>query len=184
MTPRVRSVAPVAAVVLALLLAGCGGADPTPVALGGPPETGSPATASSTQAARPPQTTAPEDLTAEDLLGLWGAGEDGGAEIVLELDADGTFTRVSLLREEREGGTFRFQDVVEGTFRVGDGRLTLRPTAGTQTVDDPESGDGPVSTRKADLDREQHGVELREGGAVLVLTPADGAPLLLARQQS
>jgi hypothetical protein len=177
----------VAAALCGLLLAGCGGAaDPTPGALGGaPPGADAPPSSTPRPAPEPTRTVAPRDVDADDLRGLWGAGEEGGAQIVYEFDADGTFTRVSLLRDEREGGTFRFQDVVEGTFRVDDGRLALRPTAGTQTIDDPESDrSGPVSTRKTDLRREVHAVELREDGTVLVLTPDDGAAVTLARQQS
>jgi hypothetical protein len=174
----------VAAMICVLLLTGCGARDvQTPAgALGEPAqsEAGAPTPSPSPS---PTPTPTPTPVGTDDLRGLWGAGEDGGAEILYEFDRDGTFTRISLLQERRDDGTFKFQDIVEGTFRLDDGELTLRPTAGTQTVDDPRSGDGPVSTRKTNLAREVHSVEMHEGGTVLVLTPEDGAPLTLARQQ-
>jgi hypothetical protein len=168
------------AAVCAVLLTACGaGADvQTPAGELVAPSRPAPS------ASAPPSTPSPQPTAVRDadLRGLWGAGEDDG-QIVYEFDRDGTFTRISLLEQRRDGGTFRFQDIVEGTFRVEDGELFLRPTAGTQTVDDPRTGDGPVSTRKTDLVREVHGVEVHEGGTVLVLTPQDGAALTLARQQ-
>jgi hypothetical protein len=175
--------------VCGLLLSGCGaGADiETPVGdLGAPGGRDDGAAEPSASPAAPPTpapSPEPTPVSAADLRGLWGAGEDGGAEILYEFDADGTFTRVSLLQQRKQGGTFKFQDIVEGTYRVEDGALTLRPTAGTQTVDDPRTGDGPVSSRTKDLKRETHDVELHQDGSVLVLTPADGAAVTLARQQ-
>jgi hypothetical protein len=172
------------AVVCAGLLTACGaGGDLGPA---GELAGGSGSQAPAPSATPTPTRTAPPRPTparAEDLRGLWGAGQDGGAEILYEFDRDGTYTRVSLLQQRRDGGTFKFQDIVEGTFSVEDGELRLRPTAGTQTVDDPRSGDGPVSTRTKGLTREVHTAELREGGTVLVLTPQDGAALTLVRQQ-
>ncbi len=177
----------VVAAVCGLLLTGCGADDVrTPTeALGEPPRSDAAAPSpSSSPVATPTEPPAPTPVGAADLRGLWGAGQDGGAEIVYEFDRDGTFTRISLLQQRRDEGTFKFQDIVEGTFELDDGELTLRPTAGTQTVDDPRSGDGPVSSRTTDLVREVHSVELHEGGTVLVLTPPDGAALTLVRQQS
>ena len=179
--------AAVHAALLTTLLVGCGATGDAPSPLPGAPVQPDGGAGTDGPTPEPPDATPTPAPTpsASTLRGLWGAGDDDGAQIVYEFDGDGTFTRISLLSQERSVGTFRFQDVVEGTFRVDGDTLDLRPTQGAQTVDDPDAdSDGPVSTATTDLPRERHGVELRDGGAVLVLDPPDGEPVTLLRQQS
>ena len=168
-----RSRSAACAVLAAVLLTGCQSGEAPPGDVDVPPSA-SPASEGPREEATPEPSVV---LTSAALVGLWSATDGGAAEIVYRFDPDGTFARVGLLWQERPSGVFKLQEISAGTFTLTERTLTLQPTEGSVTIEDPDAPEGPEArtTPKSDMTPELHSAELRDGGAELVLRSTAGA---------
>jgi len=160
----VRGTSGAAGTVLVALCLACGSADggsTPPVQPTGPVTTqsGDPRSATTpprtaTDQSQPPDPTqsGSQDqgvAVPNELAGTW-VHVEARAGTVYTFAADGSYSEVSMLHQERPSGTFRFTISARGTMIVQPGRLTLQPVTGTQVLEDPDSATGgwtrPVRT--------------------------------------
>lgn len=123
----------------------------------------------------------PASLPAE-LVGTWIAAE-GGAELVYEFAADGSYKHASVLLQQREAGMFSFTISARGTVEVDGSTLVVTPESGTQEIKDP---DAPGSDSEKPIDTSpQHydwALDASGGAPELQLTDADGLTLTYVKQ--
>jgi hypothetical protein len=84
------------------------------------------------------------------LAGTWVATDSGGAELVYQFRADGTYKHAAVLLQQREAGLFSLKIGAQGSVTVRGRLLVLRPTSGFKEVEDP---DRPSRSFRSAIDR-------------------------------
>ena len=73
------------------------------------------------------------------LVGSWQAVDQGSADDLIELHADGSYIRAMVLMQQRPSGVFSFSIGSKGKAKVKGTTLSLAPTSGKQSMSDPDS---------------------------------------------
>lgn len=144
----------VGAALLASLVAACGGPDAEPSDSAARTDTVPPSvaessesspTAQSSESSRPdtsPPPTEVDDRTADvpvELVGTWQSVDQGAAEDLIEIHADGTYLRAMLLMQQRPSGVFSFSIGTTGHVMVEGSTLRVVPASGTESMSDPDA---------------------------------------------
>ncbi len=74
-----------------------------------------------------------------ELVGTWQSVDQGSAEDLIEIHADGSYLRAMLLMQQRPSGVFSFSVGTRGRVVVQGSTLRLAPTSGTEAMSDPDS---------------------------------------------
>jgi hypothetical protein len=150
------------AMVLAVLVTSCSppdaGSDPAAVVTR--TVTASPTTTAPTET---PETTEPVTTDATDvvdgetsavpaaLVGTWRSLDQGSAEDLIEIHADGSYLRAMVLMQQRPSGIFSFSIGTEGNVEVQGTTLRVVPTEGTESLTDPDSPSDSYTNQPTDL---------------------------------
>ena len=74
-----------------------------------------------------------------ELVGTWQSVDQGSAEDLIEIHADGSYLRAMLLMQQRPSGVFSFSIGMTGQVVVEGSTLRLVPTSGTESMSDPDA---------------------------------------------
>ena len=85
-----------------------------------------------------------------ELVGRW-ISSSGGADIVYEFDADGSYRYAGVLLQKRPSGMFSFTVGEAGVALAVDDGLLLRPRKATKSLHDPDSPSSSYTNRPASL---------------------------------
>jgi len=83
-------------------------------------------------------------------VGTWQSVDQGSAEDLIEIHADGSFLRAMLLMQQRPSGVFSFSIGTSGQVVVEGSTLRLVPTSGTESMSDPDAPSDSYSDRPLD----------------------------------
>ena len=118
-----------------------------------------------------------------ELVGTWIATDSGGAELVYEFTADGTYRHAAVLLQPREAGMFSFTIGARGIVTVDGRRLVLEPQSGNQEIKDP---DDASRSSKRSIDRAPQAyawtIDSLDSGITLRLTDASGLTIAYDRR--
>jgi len=131
-----------------------------------------------------PPPTAPSERPAafpEVLVGTW-ISSSGGAEIIYQFGADGSYKYAGVLMQSRPSGTFSFTIAETGGASVDGARLVLVPRVSTESLSDPDSPSASYKDRPRALEPEQLTWSLGAGRAVLTLDDGENPPVDYERQ--
>lgn len=81
------------------------------------------------------------------LVGTWQSVDQGSAEDLIEIHADGSYLRAMLLTQQRPSGVFSFSIGSRGQVVVQGPDLQLEPTSGTQSMNDPDAPSSSYTDR-------------------------------------
>jgi hypothetical protein len=156
--------------LLAVLVAACSppdaGSDPAAAVVTRPPASPPTTAPTETTTATTTATTEPTDAVttgATDvvidetgavpaaLVGTWQSLDQGSAEDLIEIHADGSYLRAMLLMQQRPSGVFSFSIGTKGHVEVQGTTLRVVPTEGTESLTDPDSPSGSYTDQPTDL---------------------------------
>jgi len=144
----------VGATLLAFLVSSCGSpaeepADPVTRTVTVSPSAAEPpestATALSDQPSEPASSSPPTEVDDQtvafptELVGTWQSVDQGSAEDLIEIHADGSYRRAMLLMQQRPSGVFSFSIGTTGQVVVEGSTLRVVPTSGTESMSDPDA---------------------------------------------
>ena len=130
-----------------------------------------------TQTVTPSPTTTPSDTTqtseavttdatevADDeagavpaaLVGTWQSVDQGSAEDLIEIHADGSYLRAMVLMQQRPSGMFSYTIGTKGNVEVDGTTLRVVPTEGTESLTDPDSPSDSYTDQPTDLEPEEY----------------------------
>lgn len=105
-----------------------------------------------------PPTEVPDPAVAlsPQLVGTWQSVDQGSAEDLIEVHADGSYLRAEVLLQQRPSGVFIFSIGTKGQVVVEGSTLRLVPTSGTASMSDPDAPsdsytDRPLEDLTADV---------------------------------
>jgi hypothetical protein len=142
------------AALLAFLVTSCGSpaaepADRVTRSVTASPSAAEPSESTSTAPSRQPSESASsnpptvvDDQTVAfptELVGTWQSVDQGSAEDLIEIHADGSYLRAMLLMQQRPSGVFSFSIGMTGQVVVEGSTLRLVPTSGTESMSDPDA---------------------------------------------
>jgi hypothetical protein len=147
------------AIVLAVLVASCSppdaGSDPkavvTRTVTASPPTT---ALTETTEAVTTDATDVVDDETGAvpaALVGTWQSLDQGSAEDLIEIHADGSYLRAMVLMQQRPSGMFGYSIGTRGKVEVQGTTLRVVPTEGTESLTDPDSPSDSYTDQPTDL---------------------------------
>jgi len=152
-------------IVMAVVVAACSppdaGSEPQAVVTRtvsvSPPTTAPPETTGTTEATEP-VTTDPTDVVDDEagavpaeLVGTWQSVDQGSAEDLIEIHADGTYLRAMLLMQQRPSGVFSYSIGTKGNVDVQGTSLRIVPTEGTESMTDPDAPSDSYTEKPTDL---------------------------------
>ena len=82
-----------------------------------------------------------------ELVGTWQSVDQGSAEDLIEIHADGSYVRAMLLMQQRPSGVFSFSIGTTGQVLVAGSTLRLAPTSGTESMSDPDAPSASYTDR-------------------------------------
>ena len=85
------------------------------------------------------------------LVGTWQSLDQGSAEDLIEVHADGSYLRAMVLMQQRPSGRFSYSIGTKGNVEVQGTTLRLVPTEGTESLTDPDSPRDSYTDRPTDL---------------------------------
>jgi hypothetical protein len=138
------------------LLTSCGSSGSSATDPAGP---SGPATVTVTSSPTPSdsQSTGPNDVDDDsaippELVGTWQSVDQGTAEDLIEMHADGSYLRATILMQQRPSGMFSFSIGAKGDIEIDGTTLRLVPTSGTESLTDPDAPSDSYTDRPlADL---------------------------------
>ena len=80
-------------------------------------------------------------------MGTWQSVDQGSAEDLIEIHADGSYVRAMLLMQQRPSGVFSFSIGTTGQALVAGSTLRLTPTSGTESMSDPDAPSASYTDR-------------------------------------
>jgi hypothetical protein len=90
------------------------------------------------------------------LVGTWQSVDQGSAEDLIEIHADGSYLRAMVLMQQRPSGVFNYSIGTKGNVEVQGTSLRLVPTEGTESMTDPDSPSDSYTGRPTDLTPEEY----------------------------
>jgi hypothetical protein len=102
------------------------------------------------------------------LIGTW-ISSSGGAEIIYQFAADGSYKYAGVLLQRRPSGMFSFTVAEAGTASVDDVYLLLQPRTVTKSMQDPDSPSSSYADRPASIDPKRLTWTLNAARTVLIL---------------
>ena len=150
------------ALVLVVLVTSCSppdaASDPeavvTRTVTASPTTTGPSATTQTTEAVTTDATDVVDDETGAvpaALVGTWQSLDQGSAEDLIEIHADGSYLRAMMLMQQRPSGIFSYSIGTKGNVEVQETTLRLVPTEGTESLTDPDSPSDSYTDQPTDL---------------------------------
>ena len=85
------------------------------------------------------------------LVGTWQSLDQGSAEDLIEIHADGSYLRAMVLMQQRPSGMFSYSVGTKGNVEVLGTTLRLVPTEGTESLTDPDSPSESYTDQPTDL---------------------------------
>jgi len=113
------------------------------------------------------------------LVGTWVTFDSGNAKQMYVFSADGLYTFVGLLQQQRPSGMFSFSITAEGTAAANKSRLILQPARGMKSMRDPDS---PSSNYDRPIGMSPESYEWDVSGDVLSLTDKTGLTVRYAAE--
>lgn len=116
--------------------------------------TGTTETAAPTEAVTTDATAVENDETGAvpaALVGTWQSVDQGSAEDLIELHADGAYLRAMVLMQQRPSGVFSYSIGTTGNVEVQGTTLRLVPAEGTESLTDPDSPSDSYTDQPTDL---------------------------------
>jgi hypothetical protein len=92
----------------------------------------------------------PPEAFPSGLVGTWQSVDQGSAEDLIEIHADGSYLRAMLLTQQRPTGVFSFSIGARGQVVVQGSSLQLAPTSGSQSMSDPDAPSASYTDRPLD----------------------------------
>jgi hypothetical protein len=150
------------ALVLVVLVTSCSppdaASDPeavvTRTVTASPTTTGPSPTTETTEAVTSDATDVVDDETGvvpAALVGTWQSLNQGSAEDLIEIHADGSYLRAMVLMQQRPSGMFSYAIGTKGNVDVQGNTLRLVPTEGTESLTDPDSPSDSYTDQPTDL---------------------------------
>jgi hypothetical protein len=90
------------------------------------------------------------------LVGTWQSVDQGSAEDLIEIHADGSYLRAMVLMQQRPSGIFSYTIATEGNVEVDGSTLRVVPTEGTESLTDPDSPSDSYTDQPTDLEPEEY----------------------------
>ncbi len=90
------------------------------------------------------------------LVGTWQSVDQGSAEDLIEVHADGSYLRAMVLMQQRPSGMFSFTIATRGNVEVNGTTLRVVPTEGTESLTDPDSPSGSYTDQPTDLEPQEY----------------------------
>ena len=91
-----------------------------------------------------------------ELVGTWQSVDQGSAEDLVEIHADGSYLRAMVLMQQRPSGLFSYTIGTKGDVEVDGTTLRFVPTEGTESLTDPDSPSDSYTDRPTDLEPEEY----------------------------
>ena len=91
-----------------------------------------------------------------DLVGTWQSVDQGSAEDLIEIHADGSYLRAMVLMQQRPSGMFSYTIGTTGNVEVDGTTLRVVPTEGTESLTDPDSPSDSYTDQPTDLEPEEY----------------------------
>ncbi len=85
------------------------------------------------------------------LVGTWQSVDQGSAEDLIEIHADGSYLRAMVLMQQRPSGVFSYTIATKGNVEVDGTTLRVVPTEGTESLTDPDSPSDSYTDQPTDL---------------------------------
>ena len=150
------------AIVLAVLVTSCSppdaGSDPqavvTRTVTASPTATAPTGTTETTEPATPDPTDVVDEETSAlpaALVGTWLSVDQGSAEDLIEIHADGSYVRAMVLMQQRPSGVFSYSIGTKGNVDVQGTTLRVVPTEGTESLTDPDAPSDSYTDQPTDL---------------------------------
>jgi len=117
----------------------------------------------------------------EALIGTW-ISSSGGAEIVYQFAADGSYKYAGVLLQRRPSGMFSFTVAEAGTASVDGNHLLVQPRMATTSMQDPDSPSSSYTDRPASVDPKRLTWTLNAAHTVLSLDDGTGPAVDYERQ--
>jgi hypothetical protein len=76
--------------------------------------------------------------------------DQGSADDLIEIHADGSYLRAMVLMQQRPSGVFSFSIGSKGLAKVKGSILRLAPTSGTQSMSDPDAPSSSYTNQPLD----------------------------------
>jgi hypothetical protein len=121
-----------------------------------PPTTAPPGTTATAGVTEPPSTD-PTEVVDEagavpaELVGTWQSLDQGSAEDLIEIHADGSYLRAMVLMQQRPSGVFSYSIGTKGNVEVQGTSLRVVPTEGTESMTDPDAPGDSYTDKPTDL---------------------------------
>jgi hypothetical protein len=90
------------------------------------------------------------------LVGTWQSVDQGSAEDLIEIHADGSYLRAMVLMQQRPSGMFSYTIGTTGNVEVDGTTLRVVPTEGTESLTDPDSPSDSYTDQPTDLEPEEY----------------------------
>jgi hypothetical protein len=91
-----------------------------------------------------------------ELVGTWQSVDQGSAEDLVEIHADGSYLRAMVLMQQRPSGVFSYTIGTQGNVEVDGTTLRVVPTEGTESLTDPDSPSDSYTDQPTDLEPEEY----------------------------
>ena len=96
------------------------------------------------------------EVVPAELVGTWQSVDQGSAEDLIEIHADGSYLRAMVLMQQRPSGLFSYTIGTKGDVEVDGSTLRLVPTEGTESLTDPDSPSDSYTDQPTDLEPEEY----------------------------
>lgn len=85
------------------------------------------------------------------LVGTWHSVDQGSAEDLIEILADGSYVRAMVLMQQRPSGMFSYSIGTKGNVEVQDTTVRFVPREGAESLSDPDSPSDSYTDQPTDL---------------------------------